>query len=54
MEDKKKSYEKRLIVDITVEEHNEIKIRAAARNLSIKTWVMRAIQEAILKEKKYE
>lgn len=51
---KAKAYEKRLLIDITKEEHNEIKMRASLRNVSIKTWVMRAIQEAIVREKKYE
>ena len=54
MEDDKKEARKRLLLDITEDQHREIKMRAVKRNITIKKWVMRAIAEAIAKEKKYE
>lgn len=54
MEDDKKSLTKRLVIDLSTEEHVEIKTRAALRNITIKKWVMRAIMEALKKEKQYE
>ena len=45
---------RRLSVDLTIEEHTELKKRAADRGVSIRMWLRRAIAEAILKEKKYE
>ncbi len=48
------SKNKRLIIDIPAELHKDIKIRSATKNISIRTWVVRAIVQAIEKEKKYE
>ncbi len=45
---------KRLSMYIPWELHKEIKMRAAARNVTITTWVIRAIFEALRNEKKYE
>lgn len=53
MEDTEKNI-KKLIIDLSIEQHSKIKIRAANRNVSIKTWVMRAIQMAIIEEDKYK
>lgn len=51
MEEKEKKI-KKLIIDLSPEQHSQIKIRSAQRNVSMKTWVMRAIQVAILEEDK--
>ena len=45
---------KRLNVELSVDEHKEIKNRATNRGISITKWVKRAIQEAINREKRYE
>ena len=45
---------KRLAVDIDLELHKQIKARAAFRNISITDWIMIAITQRILEEKKYE
>lgn len=45
---------KRLTFDITQEDHAEIKIRAAQRNISMRDWLMQAIADRIKSEKKYE
>lgn len=45
---------KRLVVDVPDNFHMEVKERAARRNISIKTWIVRALQEKIQKEKSYE
>lgn len=54
IEEKKPKALRRLLVDVPEDLHKEIKIRATVRNISIKTWVTRAIAEAIKQEKKYE
>lgn len=51
-EDKNKIL-KRLVMDIDVNFHAEIKMRAARLNLPMRVWVKRAIAEAIKKEEKY-
>ena len=45
---------KRLVLDVPLELHTEVKKRAATRNISIKIWISRAIINAIKEEKKYE
>jgi len=45
---------KRLVVTLTEDDHKEIKMRAAQRKVSIKVWVLRAIAQMIIQEKKYE
>ena len=54
MEEKKKTNPKRLVIDIPLELHTEIKQRAALRLMPIRVWVARIIMEAIKKEKQYE
>jgi len=46
--------DKRINFKAGPELHSEVKKRAAARGVSIKTWVTRAIIEQIKKEQKYE
>jgi predicted HicB family RNase H-like nuclease len=43
--------EKRLVVEINQDLHQDIKIRAVFRHLSLKQWVTRAIIEEIKREK---
>lgn len=45
---------KRLLIDIPIDLHKEIKVRAAVKNITLKVWVLRAIFEAIKTEKSYE
>lgn len=54
LKDKEKDKEKRLVLEMQVVLHNEIKSRAAFRGQSIKEWVLMAIMDQIRKEKKYE
>lgn len=46
--------QKRLVVDMSQEEHKRIKACATDRNISIKKWVMRAILKALEAENKYK
>lgn len=52
METKKKRYQ--IAFDVSKDLHTEVKILAAKRNISMNLWIARAIQERILKDKKYE
>ena len=52
MEDKKKR--KQMAFDVSLELHQQVKILAARRNISINLWMARAIQERIAKETKYD
>lgn len=45
---------KRLTIEVPVALHNEIKARAAMRNITVRKLVIRAILEMIAKEKQYE
>jgi len=45
---------KRLSLDISDELHQEIKIRAAKRNITMKKYIVRSILDLIKKEKEYE
>jgi len=52
MEIKKKR--KQMAFDVSPELHQQVKILAARRNISINLWMARAIQERIAKETKYD
>lgn len=54
IQEKKRTTPKRLLIDIPINLHTEIKSRAALRNISIRTWVVRALIQAIKQEDKYE
>lgn len=56
MKEKKieKRWDKRLILDVSREEHAEIKARAALRNVTMRQYIMEAILKRILEEKQYE
>ncbi len=56
MEEKKqkKNYQKRLILDVTYDQHREVKARAALRNVSMGQYIIEAILKRIHEEKKYE
>lgn len=45
---------KRLTIELPPELHAEVKSRAAYRNISIRTYVLRALKDKINNEKKYE
>ena len=45
---------KRIVLDVPQDLHTQVKIRAATRNIPIRTWVVRAIIAAIKAEEKYE
>ena len=45
---------KRIICEVDINLHAEVKKRAAGRNISMKTWVSRAIMDQIKKEQRYE
>jgi predicted HicB family RNase H-like nuclease len=44
---------KRLILNVPIELHSAIKVRAAIRNITMRTWIIRVLIEAIAKEDKY-
>lgn len=46
--------EKRLVIEIQPDLHNDIKKRALFRNITIRKWVLIAILEQIKKEKSTE
>ena len=52
MENNKKR--KQLAFDISPEIHQQVKILAARRNISMNLWMMRAVMERIAKETKYD
>lgn len=54
MEQKKRQRGKRIVFDVSLEEHVEIKKRAAIHNITIKKYIMEAVEQRIMKEKKYE
>lgn len=49
-----KNKRKQMAFDISPEMHREVKILAAMRNISVSCWVTRAINDRIIKEKKYD
>ncbi len=51
---KNKEVVKRLHVELPESTHYEIKKRSLERNISMKEWVMIAIDERIKEEQKYE
>lgn len=53
-EEKKRKSPKRLIIDIPEELHQQIKIRAIKRNISMRTWSIRALIIAIKKEQEHD
>ncbi len=53
MEDKVKD-KKRLVLDMTVDGHNQLKLRAIKRNVTMKKYVLDAIWLRIDQERKYE
>lgn len=48
-----KQNKKNLIIQLKIEEHAEIKKRAAERNISIKQYVLQAIEQRMAYENKY-
>jgi predicted DNA binding CopG/RHH family protein len=46
--------EKRIIIEVSSEDHKEIKRRATNRGITIRKWVLDAIADKIKKEKQYE
>jgi predicted HicB family RNase H-like nuclease len=53
-EEKKEKKTKRFVMELSPDIHNEIRMRSAKRNISMKIWVMRSIQLGILEEDKYK
>ncbi len=45
---------KQMAFDISPEMHQQVKILAATRNISINLWMARAIQDRIAKENRYD
>lgn len=43
-----------VFIEVTVDEHTEIKKRAAMRNVTMKQYIMQAIEDRIKKESKYD
>ena len=51
MEDKK--IRKQMVFDVNPEIHQQVKVLAAIRNISMNLWMARAIQDRIAKETKH-
>lgn len=47
---KEKAVRKQIIFKIDVSFHNELKVRAARRNISMNLWIIRALYRAMQKE----
>lgn len=45
---------KRLVADIPLELHNEVKKQAMFINITLRKWIVRAIIEKIQRDKKYQ
>jgi predicted HicB family RNase H-like nuclease len=45
---------KRIVLDVSPEDHAKVKIQAIKRNISMRTWVLRAINQALKQEEKFE
>ena len=45
--------EKRIVLDVGIYMHTEIKSRAARKNISMKAYILRAVMDAIRKEDNY-
>jgi hypothetical protein len=54
MAEKKNIDRKRVIFEVDLYLHCDIKKRAAIRNISVKKWLLIAISERIEKERSYE
>lgn len=54
MENSERKSPKRLVIDIDEEVHQQIKLRSAIRNITIRKWVSRALSEALKKEEQYD
>ena len=52
MTDKKKRFQ--MAFDVNPEIHQQVKIFAAIRNISVSLWMTRAINDRIAKETKYD
>jgi len=52
VEEKKKR--KQMAFDVSAEMHQQVKILAAIRNISVSLWIARAIADRIAKEVKYD
>jgi hypothetical protein len=44
---------KKIIFNVYPEFHREVKVRAGIRNMTIKEYVMRALTETLIQERKY-
>lgn len=51
---KKNMKTKRLVADISIELHNDIKTQASYRGVTIHRYIMEAILERLLKDKKVQ
>jgi len=45
---------KRIVLEVDINLHSEAKQRAARRNISMKSWICRAIMAQIKREQQYE
>lgn len=52
--EKQRKTPKRLLIELPEEWHQEIKVSAANKNISIKTYVLRAVIKQIKEDKQYE
>lgn len=54
MEENKPKSPTRLIINIGDDLLKELKMKALERNITLRTWVLRAIHEHLKKERQYE
>lgn len=51
---RKAKFRRRMVFDVTEEEHQVIKMEAAKRHVSMRLFVMQAIELRIIEEQKFE
>jgi hypothetical protein len=45
---------KRILIDVTEDMHTKVKKHAVERNITMRIWVTRALQEALRREEQFE
>jgi hypothetical protein len=47
-------FRKRIIIDVSTQEHEEIKMRAVRRRVTMSHYILAAVEQQIMQERKYE
>lgn len=54
MEEKKRAYRRRLVIDVSEQDHMNIKIRSTQRGQSMREYVIKAIAAQIKRDEQYD